>query len=313
MKNPVAPHPLKKGDTVAIAAPAGQLSDVERFFSGIKVLEELGFKVVYPRDLWPGNEYLADIDNNRGSELNRLFADPDIDALISLRGGYGSLRMIDKIDVNLITAHPKMFIGFSDITILQNYLFQQTGLISLHGPVVTSVAAISAPALERFALCLAGRWDESIIVKNIEILRNGRSIVAPLIGGNLASLTSLLGTPYDFSWDHKIVFLEDINEPTYKVDRMLTQLHLAGKLNSLAGLIIGDFSGCYPGDNVQQTRYLESIWNRILELCGDSLFPVWANFPSGHCCDTQTLPLGANALMQGGTSRLIFPKNPHRI
>ena len=310
MKSPVAPQPLKKGDTLAIIAPAGQLSDKNRFLSGVKVLEGLGFRVVYPKDLWPGQEYLADIDDNRGFEFNRLFADPAIDALISLRGGYGCLRMVDRIDCNLVATHPKMLVGFSDITVLQNYLYQQTGLISLHGPVVTSLADISPPALERFALALAGQWHKPIIADTIVVLRDGPGIVAPLIGGNLASLTSLLGTPYDFSWDKKIAFLEDINEPAYKVDRMLTQLHLAGKFDHLAGLIVGDFSGCYPGDSVEQVRYLESVWNRVLELCGDSQFPVWCNFPSGHCQHTLTLPLGANTLMHSETSCLTFP-DPH--
>lgn len=307
MNRSLSPLPLKKGDTLGIVAPAGQLSDTNRFFSGVTVLREMGFNVTYPGDLWPGKEYLADSDENRGSEFNRLLGDPQIKALISLRGGYGCLRMIDKINLGLVATHPKLIIGFSDITVLQNYLYQKTGLISLHGPVVTSLGDCDSSACERFFLCLTGRWDEPLEVKKIEVLRDGPALTSPLVGGNLASLISLLGTPYDFSWDNKIVFLEDINEPAYRVDRMLTQLSLAGKFNRLSGLILGDFSGLYSDNGTQQIGYLETIWNRVLELCRKGDFPIWGNFPSGHCRHNLTLPLGALTQMQSGKSRLLFP------
>lgn len=307
MKNQRAPLPLRRGDTIGIIAPAGRLVDTSRFDSGIAILREMGFNVVFPRDLWPGTEYLADSDENRASEFNRLYGDPEIGALLCLRGGFGCLRMLDRIDLDLVATHAKMIIGFSDITVLENYLFQKTGLISLHGLVVTSLGDASSPALERFFLCLTGRWDEPLTIKKLEILRDGPTVTAPLIGGNLASLISLLGTPYDLSWDEKIVFLEDINEPAYKVDRMLTQLSLAGKFARLAGLIVGDFSGLYPGNSSQQDSYLEGIWERLLVLCADGDFPIWGNFPSGHFPHNMTLPLGAQTQMQSGNARLLFP------
>jgi muramoyltetrapeptide carboxypeptidase len=266
----------------------------------------MGFNVAFPRHLWPGKEYLADSDENRASEFNRLFGYSEVAALIALRGGFGCLRMLDKIDLALIAGHPKIIIGFSDITVLQNYLYHKIGLISLHGPVVTSLGDASSSALERFFLCVTGQWEEPLVVKRIEILRDGPTLPAPLVGGNLASLTSLLGTPYDFSWDDRIVFLEDINEPAYRVDRMLTQLYLAGKFDRLAGLIVGDFSGLYPGNSAQQISYLETLWKRILELCRKRDFPIWGNFPSGHGQHNLTFPLGTLAQMQSGSSRLLF-------
>ncbi len=307
MNIPLPPLPLKKGDTLGIVAPAGRLVDTNRFFKGLEVLREMGFNVTYPRDLWPGKEYLADSDENRASEFNRLLRDPEIKALIGLRGGFGCLRMIDKIDLVLVAAHPKMIIGFSDITVLQNYLYAKTGLISLHGPVVTSLGDAAVPALKRFFLCLSGKWDEPLTIKKIEVLRDGPTRTAPLVGGNLASLISLLGTPYDFSWDDKIIFLEDVNEPAYRLDRMLTQLFLAGKFKRLAGLILGEFSGIYPDDATQQIDYLETIWRRVLTLCDKGDFSIWGNFPSGHCPVNMTLPLGALSQMQSGKSRLLFP------
>ncbi len=312
MTIPFSPLPLKNGDTLGVIAPAGQLLDVNRFFSGVAVIREMGFKVTFPREFWPGAEYLSDTDENRSSEFNRLFSSLEVKALISLRGGFGCLRMLDKIDLTAVAAQPKMILGFSDITVLQNYLYQKSGLISLHGPVVTSLGEATLPSLERLFLCLTGKWDEPIEVKKIEVLRDGPNVTAPLVGGNLASLLSLLGTPYDFPWDDKIIFLEDINEPAYRVDRMLTQLSLAGKFEKLAGLILGDFSGLYPSNSTQQFSYLETIWRRVLELCSKSSFAIWGNFPSGHCQHNLTLPLGAYAEMQSGKSRLLFPTNRTR-
>ncbi len=303
----LSPPPLKQGDRLAIVAPAGRISDTKRFFKGVAMLKEMGFKVVFPKDLWPGKEYLADTDENRASEFNRLLGDPEIKALIALRGGYGCLRMIEKIDLALVVRHPKLIIGFSDLTILQNYLYQKTSLISLHGPVVTSLANTSQPALDAFYRCLIGGWDKPITLKKIEILRERPVVRAPLLGGNLASLVSLLGTPHDFSWDNSIIVLEDINEPAYKVDRMLTQLYLAGKFNKLAGLIIGDFSGLHPENSTEHIRYLEIIWTRVLELCDKGDFPVWGNFPCGHCPHSVTLPLGALAEMHSDKATLTFP------
>lgn len=310
MSSLLIPPPLSKGDTIGIVAPAGRLVDKERFVSGIKILQEMGFAVKFPRDLWPGLEYLADSDENRGDEFNRLIGDPEVKALMALRGGYGCLRMIDKIDLAQVVAHPKMLVGFSDLTILQNFLYDRTGLLTLHGPVVTSLGQASQAACERLVRCLTGKWSDTLTPRMLEILQDGPAVTAPLIGGNLASLVTLLGTRYDFSWDDKILFLEDVNEPPYRIDRMLTQLQLAGKLEKIAGLLIGDFSGTESADSSARRRYLESIWQRVLELCGNRRIPIWGNFPSGHCQHSLTLPLGALARMEGKNHRLLFPTGP---
>ncbi len=306
MRTLLYPPPLKKGETLGVIAPAGQLQDKTYFTNGIKILNEMGFQVKFPMDLWPGTEYLADSDDNRGREFNDFVKDSDTKGLISLRGGYGCLRMLDRIDLSLITHHPKILVGFSDITILQNYLYEKTGLVSLHGPVLTSLGGASSETLESFFNFLTGKWSNSIGGADIEVLKNGPGIVAPLVGGNLASLVTLLGTPYDFSWRKKIVFLEDINEPIYKLDRMLTQLKLAGKLDNLAGLILGDFSNSGCSDDIEKLRYLESVWSRVLQLCSCENYAIWGNFPSGHCSCNLTFPLGAPAEMNREKKRLFF-------
>lgn len=306
MKAPLCPPPLREGDTIGIIAPAGQLQDKSRFMQGVGILRNMGFAVKYPPELWPGPGYLADSDDKRGFEFNYLVRDEEIKGLVCLRGGYGCLRMLDKIDIDLVAHNPKIVAGFSDITILQNFLYQQTGLISLHGPVVTSLAGATKDSLASFYDSLLRVEPYRIADKQIEVLRYGATVAAPLIGGNLASLVTLLGTPYDFSWDDKIVFLEDINEPAYKIDRMFTQLYLAGKLERIAGLILGDFSTSAYSKETEKLTYRRAIWRRVLELCPLQSIPVWGNFPSGHCARNLTFPLGAMTEMDSGACSLFF-------
>jgi len=306
---PLYPPPLNKGDTLAVIAPAGQMKDFDAFAKGVSILKDMGFSVKFPRDLWPGRDYLADSDKNRAEELNRIFSDPEVDGVIMMRGGYGCLRMIEGIDLQLISSLPKIIAGFSDISILQNYLYEKTGLISLHGPVVTSLHQCTRQALERFYHCLSGVWQTSIGCENIEILRRGRTVSGPLVGGNLASLVTLLGTPYDFDWAGKIILLEDIDEPPYRIDRTLTQLFLAEKMKNISGLILGDFSVSTHRDEIEKLRYRERVWTRILELSCNATYPVWAGFPFGHCPENTSFPLGALATMESsGIPELHFTK-----
>lgn len=306
MISALPPPALAEGDTIGVIAPAGRLVDHDRFFSGVRVLQEMGYQVRYPRDLWPGIDHLADSDNRRGQECNVMFGDQDIKAIIALRGGFGCLRMMDQINLSLVARHPKFLVGFSDVSLLQNYLAINTGLISLHGPVVISLDTCEDCARQRLKHCLQGHWQEPLPLAGVEVLRAADQVSAPLLGGNLASLVSIIGTPFDFSWEGKIIFLEDINEPAYRVDRMLTQLFLAGKFNKIAGLLLGDFSGLHPpGDQLQQV-YLNTIYKRVLELCKDEHFPIWANLPSGHRANNQTLPLGARAVLERNGSELYF-------
>lgn len=303
---PLYPPPLKKGDTLAVFAPAGQLQEPRKFAQGISLLKEMGFSVKYPRDLWPGNDYLADSDKNRGREFNAFINDPETAGLISMRGGFGCLRMLDQIDLDQIIAHPKTILGFSDISILHNYLHGRTGLVCLHGPVLTSLATLTSPALERLYHSLIGQWRTPIHTRKIEILKSGPTASGRLLGGNLTSLVTLLGTPYDFSWENGIIFLEDTNEPPYKIDRMLTQLFLAGKFDRLSGLILGDFSLSSHEDTLEKIRYREQVWQRFLEITERSSYPVWANIPFGHCPENFTLPLGATVEMNREKTRLLF-------
>lgn len=302
----LTPTPLTKNDCIGLVAPAGQLPDAKRFETGVRILSEMGFEPRFPRAMWPGYGYLADSDANRLEELHQNFAAPDVKGVMAARGGYGCLRLAQNIDLQLVRQQRKMLVGFSDISLLLNQVVHQSGLICLHGPVVTSLCDCTQPALERFYHCITGNWRKGISANNLEILRGEGEVEGMLVGGNLSTLMTVLATPIDFSWDDKIVLLEDISEPLYRVDRMLTQLSLTGKFDNVRGVILGDFNFGANLDFIEKMRNLEYIWNRILELTHNSQAAVWANFPAGHCPDNLTLPLGATAVMGCGSGELKF-------
>lgn len=302
----LVPQPLKKGDVIGIAAPAGQLQEKERFVKGIAILREMGFDPLFPRDLWPGTGYLADSDANRAKELMTLFARQEVAGIIAARGGYGCLRLLPHLDFEMIRSNPKMLIGFSDLTVLLNQLVSRGRCTAFHGPVVTSLVDLSSAALERFHQVLTGHFDTPLVTSGLEILRAGENASGPLAGGNLCSLLTTVGTGYDLNLEGTILFLEDINEPLFKVDRMLTQLAMAGRLAGVRGLILGDFTLDNNDDPLARMRYTEAIWERVLELTAAYGFPVWGNFPVGHFRDNMILPMGVIATMDNRLARLSF-------
>ncbi len=301
-----APYPLQAGAVIAIIAPAGQIRDHHEFNAGIRLLTEMGFEPRFPRDLWPGTGYLADTDANRAYEFNRMWADNEVSALLAMRGGYGCLRMVAQIDLEQVRSRPKMLIGFSDITVLHNACCHQTSLISLHGPTLCSLADSNKESLERFHQCLTGNWRAPLQMPGVEVLRGTDEARGRLIGGNLSTLLTLLGTPFEPELAGRILFLEDIGEPPYRIDRMLTQLWLAGKLQNVAGIILGDFSYSKTMDTNEQIRHHEIIWNRVLQLTSHRQIPVWGGFPVGHGPANMTLPHGAEAIMDSRNGSLYF-------
>jgi muramoyltetrapeptide carboxypeptidase len=300
------PKSLQPGDCIGIVAPAGQIKDTNSLEQGLSILKDMGFEVRLPRNLWPGSGYLADTDTNRALEFHTMWADPEIVALLALRGGFGSLRLLPFLNPDDIKKERKLLIGFSDITVIHSALYQTNDLISLHGPMLTSLSSISRDSLQRFHACLTGKWDSPLQSKQIEVLRNGPPVQGKLIGGNLSSLISLLSTGIDQDWKGSILFLEDVGEPLYRLDRMFTQLWHCGKMNQPAGIILGDFSLSIEQDSLEKIRFHEEIWKRVLELTESAGMPVWGNFPIGHGKDNMTLPHGADALMDSNKVRLSF-------
>lgn len=306
MKAPLIPSPLKRGDSIGVVAPAGQIQDKHRFEKGVQILKDMGFAVRFPRQMWPGTGYLSDNDANRSEELHKSIADPEIHGVIAARGGYGCIRILDRLDQQLFRHNPKIFLGFSDITLLLNKLAIESGLVCFHGPVLTSLCDCSNLALERLYHCLTGSWNKALSPSKLEILQGEGEGTGTLVGGNLSTLLTTFGTRYDCNWDGAILLLEDVGEPIYRIDRMLTQLHMSGKLEQISGLILGDFSlGVYQ-DSLEKIRYTEYIWRRILDLTQSLHIPVWGNFPSGHCADNLAVPLGARVTMNSNKGILQF-------
>jgi len=291
---PILAAPLKKGDTIGIIAPAGPVRNESDFSSGLKMLTDLGFKTRYRNDILRQNGFLAGTDQERLAELHELWRDPEVQAIMAVRGGYGCLRLLADLDLPLIRRQPKMLIGFSDLTVLLSTVQQRTGLITFHGPMLTTLPKSDRESQESFFNLLTGRSTPEIKVKGLEILKNGQAR-GRLLPGNLTSLTHLIGTPYEPDWRDTILVLEDIGEAPYRIDRLLTHLWAAGKLERIAGLILGDFDQC--GD-------VELIWQRALELLAHRHIPIWANFPCGHGNRNRILPVGAQAQLDSSSGRL---------
>ncbi len=303
---PILPPSLKRGDTLGLFAPAGPITDQQKFTDGIRILQQMGFQVKFPSEGWREDGYLAACDKDRARELHRLWADDDIKAVLAVRGGFGCLRMIDQLDISFFGTHPKMLIGFSDITVLLNALPQQAGVVTYHGPVLTTLPVIDDQSLENFFNVLTGNLLESYKYNKIEILRPG-TVSGRLLGGNLTTLVHLLTTDWEISWDETILIIEDTGESMYRIDRMLTQLHAGGHLNKLNGLILGGFD--QGEDNLENLRLQEQVWKRIIELTAEYKLPVWGGFPIGHLRQNWTLPLGIQATMDSnrGVLQIHYP------
>ncbi len=280
------PSRLKPGDTIGIVAPAGPY-DRELFSRGVRILEEMGFEVYVPDGLLDARAYLAGTDKHRAEMVNRLFADQSTKAIVCARGGYGSLRILHLLDYDTIAKNPKIFLGFSDITALLTVLFDRCGLVTFHGPVVTSLA--DAGELTKQSLLQtvsSGHRLEIEVSKGITVKPGAGAGI--LGGGNLNTLCHLVGTPFAPSFANKILFLEDRAEAPYRIDRMLMQMKLAGCFQGLAGMVLGSFEDCGP---------LQDILTIIKDLFGDYQIPIIAGLEAGHGNTNMTLPMGLEATL----------------
>ncbi len=302
------PPSLVTGDTIAVVAPAGNIQDPKRYHNGCSILREMGFTIFHQEKKWPGEGFLSDHDEMRAEELMAAWCHPDVKAIFALRGGYGSLRILNHLNMDVIRKNPKLFIGFSDITILLNHIAFHAQQICLHGPVISSLASSDKNSIDRLYHCLLGNWH-SQLNERVEIIRTAPSVSGTLMGGNLSSLVTLLGTTLDNSYNGTILFIEDVNEPLYRLDRLLTQFHLSGKFNGVKGIILGDFSNDQEADQREQDRAHEFVWKRLLELVPDADIPIWGNFPAGHTHKNITLPIGARCTMDCSQPSLSFSCN----
>lgn len=307
------PHRLTRGNTIGLIAPASNTSEDEDIRFAGDVVRSLGFDLKEGKHLYQRNQYLAGTDTERAGDVNAMFADEAVDAIFCLRGGYGSPRILPHLDYELIAANPKVFLGNSDITGILTAMHVKAGLVGFHGP--NAGQNYSDYALTEFKKVLVDPQDSTIIgqppsidtrpgvaERSNRITRFGGGIArGRLIGGNLSLIVALLGTPYQPNFRDRILFLEDVNEEPYRVDRMLTHLWLAGKLNEVAGIAFGKFT---KADSSGNSFSMEEV---IRMRCAPLGIPVVRGLMIGHIADKTVVPIGIDAELNAdaGTLRLL--------
>ena len=256
----------------------------------------MGFQIRIPDDLYENEGYLAGSDQLRADVMHRLFVDQTISAIVCAKGGFGSMRVLPLLDFALIEKNPKIFLGHSDISALLSAMYTRTGLVTFHGPLVTTI--FNAPEKTRKALVEAVSSERSLefACTNGMTIHSG-VVSGPLCGGNLTTLCHLLGTPFAFSFKDHILFLEDRGEAPYRIDRMLTQMKLAGCFQHLAGLILGDFVDCGERREILQI---------FTDAFANTSIPILTGIEAGHRKQNLTLPFGLEAILDADNHKLSF-------
>ncbi len=290
----IKPAPLIPGETVGIAAPAGCF-DEERFRKGLSVIEDMGFRVKVPEGVFASKRYLAGSDEHRALILNRLFSDDSVRAIICARGGFGTIRIAPLLDVDLYAGKPKILVGFSDISALLSIVCQHSGLVVFHGPVVTSLADNAGQSVESLLAAITSATPVSIRPDDGVTITPGRAR-GVVRGGNLASLCQMAGTPWQPDFKGCLLFLEEVNEPPYRIDRMLSQLRFSGCLDGVAGVALGSLEGC--GDR-------RTVFEIVAEHVPPGV-PVLAGLPVGHGKVNLTLPVGIEATLDADNMTLDY-------
>lgn len=307
----IKPPRLSPGNTIGLVAPASNVEEDEQIRYAGEVIESIGFRLKFGRHVFERRGYCAGSDQDRAADINGMFADPDIRAIIALRGGFGSLRILPFLDYDLIRSHPKILLGYSDITALINTIHSKTGLITFHGP--NAIDSLSEYGLKELLKVLAEpRSDISIACPPIANYSPGRVeyrnritricggvATGRTVGGNLSSIVRLLGTPYAPSFQSKILILEEVGEKAYRIDAMLTQLALAGALRSLSGIVLGKFLA--EAMRPETELKLEKFFRETFDPLG---IPVVRGLMIGHISDQATVPIGVKARLISQTGEL---------
>jgi len=311
----VRPKRLSAGDTIALVSPASATFNSLDLQIARESLEALGFKVRQGEHMMERHGYLAGADKDRADDINRAFADRSIAGVHAIRGGWGSARLLPYLDFDTIRRNPKVLIGYSDITALLLSIHAKTGLVTFHGPI--GLGRWDAWSLDYYRRVLMA--GEAVTYSNKQGVSGDRNSLVQvefrtlthspgkargrLLGGNLTVLTAILGSPYLPEWDNAILFCEDVGEDLYRVDRMFTQLKLAGVLSKIKGFVFGSCSECGPGEGYASLTLEEIIRDHIKPLG----VPAWQGAMIGHAQPQWTLPVGAEVEIDAsaGTIKLI--------
>jgi muramoyltetrapeptide carboxypeptidase len=282
---------LKENEAVGIIAPASPISKSE-IRKGIQLIASFPLQVRLGIHAFQRSHYLAGSDQERVSDLHAMFSDPEIKAILCARGGYGTLRYLDKIDYGLLRNNPKPLVGFSDLTALLMAIYKHSGLITIHGPTVSQLD--NGDNWHHLSRLITTPYKPQLSLKSGMVINKGtaRGI---LLGGNLATLCSLVDTSFLPSFDGVILFLEEKGEQPYRLDRMVTQLLLSGRLDHLSALVIGQLVGC--GNE-------QVVYGLLKERFSDLPIPVVTGLPVGHGAENISVPLGLPALLD--TQRLVL-------
>lgn len=300
----IKPKALKPGDMIGVIAPASPSTE-KKVQLAQEQITALGYRVKFGKSCYETHGYLAGIDRLRAEDINNMFRDEEVQGIICLRGGYGTMKVLQRLDLEAIRNNPKVFVGYSDITSLHLAMNQLCNLVTFHGPMAASDIS---KGLEDFTknsfLRTIGRPEAAELIENpkeseiiclVEGEARGR-----IVGGNLALITATMGTPYEIDTKGKLLFLEDIGEVPYRIDRMLTQLALAGKFDDAAGVILGDFNNCEAPKGEESLSFME-VLKEILVPYGK---PTIYNLQAGHCSPMITLPLGVEAVLNASETKL---------
>ena len=301
----IVPKKIKKGDTVGLVCPSSNITE-ERKEKCIKAISDLGFRALPADNLTDSYAgYMAGKSHVRGEWINKMFANPEVDAIFCIRGGDGSSRIMEYLDLDIIKRNPKIFVGYSDITNLHLLLNQKCDLVTYHGPMVSSNMVDNFPTESRESfLNTLGQTEGYCFVNqkgySVETLLPGNG-EGTLIGGNLSLLSASIGTPYEVDTDGKILFIEEVEEPLTKIDKWIYHLRNSGKFKRVKGILLGQFTdiGTSAGGSYS---YLDSVKDAVAELG----IPVLYNIQSGHGDEIMTLPLGAKCFVDSDKREIRF-------
>ncbi|AHX17563.1 LD-carboxypeptidase [Bacillus cereus] len=284
----IYPNALKQGDTVMIIAPSGPPT-IENVLKGVNVLQEMGLSVIIGKSVYEKYGFLAGSDQVRLDDIHEAFTNNEVKAVFCARGGYGSARLLPHIQYEIIRQNPKIFWGYSDITALHNAFSRYAKLITFHGPMIEELGkGIDSLSLSSFNQ-LFHPYSTILSASECIVSSSHSTVTGTLVGGNLAVLTSIIGSPYEINTDNTLLLLEDIGEEPYRIDRMLNQLLLSGKFNECRGVI---FTSCHDCTPSKPSQSLQTI---LYEYFTPYAIPVLFGLPIGHISPNIGIPLGATA------------------
>lgn len=300
----VKPKPLKKGDRIALIG-ASSPTPIDKIEPSIKFMEEMGFEVVVGKSVAASHGFLSGTDEVRAKDINEMFEDNSIKGIFAIRGGYGAARLLDMLNYDMIKNNPKVFAGYSDVTALHNVFNEKCNLITFHTPMPSTELynGVDEYTMDYFNKSIFS--DEPLGTLKNPSDQEIKSLVkgiakGKLVGGNLSLIASSMGTPYELDTKDKILFLEDIDESPYRIDRMLVQLKQCGKFKDAAGIILGAWTNCDPKEDEKSLTLMEVFE----ELIKTENKPTVYNIACGHCLPTMSIPLGAEVELDADNNKI---------